>query len=153
MKTALKVVLWSLIGITLALIGFTTIVGASENPAMEKLFDVAINLDLYWAYTLLVVAILGVIVAALVGTISNPTGLRKTLISIALVVVVVGTSVALVLTGDVPVITNSAGAVLDDVVGLRISEIGIYVIYIVAAITVLVVLYDVISGFVRRMSK
>ncbi len=153
MKTALKVVLWSLIGITLALIGFTAIAGASENPAMEKLFDVAINLDLYWAYTLLVVAILGVIAAALVGTISNPTGLRKTLISIALVVVVVGTSVVLVLTGDVPVITNSAGAVLDDVVGLRISEIGIYVTYIVAAIAVLVVLYDVVSGFVRRMSK
>ncbi len=151
MKTALKVVLWSLIGITLVLIAFTTIAGA--NPEMEKAFDVAINLDLYWAYTLLVVAVLGVLGAAVVGTINHPTGLRKTLIAFGSVAVVIGASVILVLTGDVPVITNSAGVVLDDTTGLRISEIGIYVTYTVAAIAVLVVLYDVVSGFVRRMSK
>ena len=156
MKTALKVVLWSLIGITVGLIGFTTYFGMQDfvqKPEMEERFNILINLDLYWAYALVVVAVLGIIGAALVGTISHPTGLRKTLIAIGIVAVVVGSSVALVLTSDVPVITNSAGVVLDDTTGLRISEIGIYVAYIVAALTLVAVLYDLVSGLVRRISK
>ena len=156
MKTALKVVLWSLIIVTLGLVLFTCVAGvksAPDAPKWEKAFDIAINIDLFWSYALLVLAVVGVLYAAIADMITHPGGLTKTLIAVGAVLVVVGTSVALVLSHDAPVITNSAGAVLDDKLGLRISEIGIFVGYIVGGITLLVVAYDVVSGLVRRFIK
>lgn len=144
MKTVLKVLLWVLIGITLGLVGWTVYTGGSEE---------AININLIWGYALLAFAVVGVLCAALIDTVTHPAGLVKTLLGIVVVVAVVGTSVGLVLSNNIVTVPNSAGGVFDNPFELRISEIGIYVTYIVSAIAILVVVYDVVSGLVRKVLK
>ena len=77
MKTALKIVLGCLLGITLALVGWAVYEGGS---------DLSISVNLLWGYGLLGLAILGVLCAALVDTISHPAGLGKTLLGLVVVV-------------------------------------------------------------------
>ena len=144
MKTVLKVLLWVLIGITAGLVGWAVYQGGADE---------AIGYNLLWAYGLLVLAVVGVIVAALIDTFTHPAGLIKTLLGVVIVVAVVGTSVGLVLSNAPVPVPNSAGGVFDNPFELRISEIGIYVTYIVAAIAILVVVFDVLSGLVRKVLK
>ncbi len=144
MKTVLKVLLWVLIGITAGLVGWAVYTGGSDE---------AISYNLIWGYGLLALAVVGVLCAALVDTFTHPAGLVKTLLGLVIVVAVVGTSVGLVLSHDILPVPNSAGGVFDNPFELRISEIGIYVTYIVSAIAILVVVYDVLSGLVRRVIK
>ena len=126
--------------ITLALVGWAIISGGSE---------VAISWNLIWGYTLLVTAIVSVICAAIKGTITNPAGLKNTLIAVAIVVVVVGAALGVALSHDGLVIPNSAGGVFDKPFELAISETGIIVTYIVAAAAILVT----IVGEVRNALK
>ena len=62
MKTALKIVLGCLLGITLALVGWAVYAGGS---------DLSISVNLLWGYGLLGLAILGVLCAALVDTMAR----------------------------------------------------------------------------------
>ncbi|MBO4936088.1 MAG: hypothetical protein IJD27_05545 [Alistipes sp.] len=129
MKKLLNVLLVALFVITLALVGWAVVSGGSE---------VSISWNLMWGYALLVVAIVSVLCAAIKGTITNPAGLKNTLIAVVLVVVVVGAALGLALSHDGLTIPNSAGGVFDDPFELVISETGILVTYVVAAATLLV---------------
>ena len=140
MKKMLNIVMGVLFAITLALVGWAVISGGSE---------VSISWNLLWGYTLLVVAIVSVIWAAIKGTITNPAGLKNTLIAVAIVVVVVGAALGISLSHDGLVIPNSAGGVFDNPFELVISETGIIVTYVVAAATLLVTLV----GEVRNVLK
>ena len=140
MKKMLNIVMGVLFAITLALVGWAVISGGSE---------VSISWNLLWGYTLLVVAIVSVIWAAIKGTITNPAGLKNTLIAVAIVVVVVGAALGISLSHDGLVIPNSAGGVFDNPFELVISETGILVTYVVAAATLLVTLV----GEVRNVLK
>ena len=140
MKKKLNILMVGLFVITLALVGWAIISGGS---------DVAISWNLIWGYTLLVAAIVSVICAAIKGTITNPAGLKNTLIAVAIVVVVVGAALGVALSHDGLVIPNSAGGVFDKPFELAISETGIIVTYIVAAAAILVT----IVGEVRNALK
>ena len=140
MKKKLNILMVGLFVITLALVGWAIISGGSE---------VAISWNLIWGYTLLVAAIVSVICAAIKGTITNPAGLKNTLIAVAIVVVVVGAALGVALSHDGLVIPNSAGGVFDNPFDLAISETGIIVTYIVAAAAILVT----IAGEVRNALK
>ena len=140
MKKKLNILMVGLFVITLALVGWAIISGGSE---------VAISWNLIWGYTLLVAAIVSVICAAIKGTITNPAGLKNTLIAVAIVVVVVGAALGVALSHDGLVIPNSAGGVFDKPFELAISETGIIVTYIVAAAAILVT----IVGEVRNALK
>ena len=129
MKKLLNVLLVALFVITLALVGWAVVSGGSE---------VSISWNLMRGYALLVVAIVSVLCAAIKGTITNPAGLKNTLIAVVLVVVVVGAALGLALSHDGLTIPNSAGGVFDDPFELVISETGILVTYVVAAATLLV---------------
>lgn len=129
MKKLLNVLLVALFVITLALVGWAVVSGGSK---------VSISWNLMWGYALLVVAIVSVLCAAIKGTITNPAGLKNTLIAVVLVVVVVGAALGLALSHDGLTIPNSAGGVFDDPFELVISETGILVTYVVAAATLLV---------------
>ena len=133
-------VLVALFVITLAFVGWAVISGGSE---------VAISWNLMWGYALLVAAIVSVLCAAIKGTITNPAGLKNTLIAVVLVVVVVGAALGIALSHDGLTIPNSAGGVFDDPFELVISETGILVTYVVAAATILVTLV----GEVRNALK
>ncbi len=125
-------VLVALFVITLAFVGWAVISGGSE---------VAISWNLIWGYVLLVAAIVCVLYAAIKGTITNPAGLKNTLIAVVLVVVVVGAALGIALSHDGLVVPNSAGGVFDDPFELVISETGIIVTYVVAAATLLVTIF------------
>ena len=140
MKKKLNMLMVALFVITFALVGWAVISGGSE---------VAISWNLMWGYALLVTAIVSVICAAIKGTITNPAGLKNTLIAIAIVVVVVGAALGVALSHDGLVVPNSAGGVFDDPFELAISETGIIVTYIVAAATILVTIF----GEVRNALK
>ena len=140
MKKKLNILMVGLFVITLALVGWAIISGGSE---------VAISWNLMWGYALLVTAIVSVICAAIKGTITNPAGLKNTLIAVAIVVVVVGAALGVALSHDGLVVPNSAGGVFDDPFELAISETGIIVTYIVAAATILVTIF----GEVRNALK
>ena len=125
-------VLVALFVITLAFVGWAVISGGSE---------VAISWNLIWGYVLLVAAIVCVLYAAIKGTITNPSGLKNTLIAVVLVVVIVGAALGIALSHDGLVVPNSAGGVFDDPFELVISETGILVTYVVAAATLLVTIF------------
>ena len=156
MKTAFKIVLGFLIAATLGLVAFTvaTAVQVSpEKPEMQKLFDLSLDLTFYWGYALFATAIVAAIVAFLFNIISHPSGLVKTLLGLVLAGAVVGASVGFVLSHDILPVPNSAGGVFDNPFELSIAEIGLYVTYLVAAIAVLVVVFDLLSGLVRKIIK
>ena len=140
MKKMLNIVMGVLFAVTLGLVGWAVVSGGSE---------VAISWNLLWGYTLLVVAVVSVLWAAIKGTITHPAGLKNTLIAVAIVVVVVGAALGIALGHDGLVIPNSAGGVFDDPFELVISETGILVTYVVAAATLLVTLV----GEVRNVLK
>ena len=133
-------VLVALFVITLAFVGWAVISGGSE---------VAISWNLMWGYTLLIAAVVSVICAAIKGTITNPAGLKNTLIAVAIVVVVVGAALGVALSHKGLVVPNSAGGVFDNPFDLAISETGIIVTYIVAVAAILVT----IVGEVRNALK
>ena len=133
-------VLVALFVITLAFVGWAVISGGSE---------VAISWNLMWGYTLLIAAVVSVICAAIKGTITNPAGLKNTLIAVAIVIVVVGAALGVALSHNGLVVPNSAGGVFDNPFDLAISETGIVVTYIVAVAAILVT----IVGEVRNALK
>ena len=140
MKKMLNIVMGVLFALTAVLVLWAVVSGGSE---------VAISWNLVWGYVLLVAAVVSVIWAAIKGTITNPAGLKNTLIAVAIVVVVVGAALGISLSHDGLVIPNSAGGVFDNPFELVISETGILVTYVVAAATLLVTLF----GEVRNVLK
>ena len=140
MKKLLNIVMGSLFAVTLALVLWAVVSGGSET---------AISWNLLWGYTLLVVAVVSVLWAAIKGTITHPAGLKNTLIAVGIVAVVVGVALCIALSHDGLVVPNSAGGVFDDPFELVISETGILVTYVVAAATLIVTLV----GEVRNVLK
>ena len=140
MKKFLNILLGLLFAVTAAMVGWAVVSGGS---------DVAISWNLVWGYALLVGALVSVLWAALKGTITNPAGLKKTLLAVVLVVVVVGAALFIALGHDGLVIPNSAGGVFDDPFELVISEVGILVTYVVAAAALLVTLYAEVRNLLK----
>lgn len=140
MKKMLNILLGLLFAVTAALVGWAVVSGGNE---------VAISWNLVWGYALLVGAVLGVLLSAIKGTITNPAGLKKTMLAIVLVVVVVGAALFIALGHDGIVIPNSAGGVFDDPFELVISEVGILVTYVVAAASIVVTLYTEVRNLFK----
>lgn len=140
MKKMLNILLGLLFAITAIMVGWAVVSGGSE---------VAISWNLVWGYALLVIALVSVLMTAIKGTITNPAGLKKTLLAVVLVVVVVGAALFIALGHDGLTIPNSAGGVFDDPFELVISEVGILVTYAVAAATILVTLYTEVRNLFK----
>ena len=140
MKKMLNILLGLLFAITAVMVGWAVVSGGAE---------VAISWNLVWGYALLVGAVLGVLLSAIKGTITNPAGLKKTMLAIVLVVVVVGAALFIALGHDGVVIPNSAGGVFDDPFELVISEVGILVTYVVAAASIVVTLYTEVRNLFK----
>ena len=140
MKKILNILLGLLFAVTAAMVGWAVVSGGSE---------VAISWNLVWGYALLVGALVCVLWAAVKGTITNPAGLKNTLLALVLVVVVVGAALFIALGHDGLVIPNSAGGVFDDPFELVISEVGILVTYVVAAASIVVTAFVEVRNLVK----
>ena len=140
MKKILNILLGLLFAVTAAMVGWAVVSGGSE---------VAISWNLVWGYALLVGAIVCVLWAAVKGTITNPAGLKNTLLALVVVVVVVGAALFIALGHDGLVIPNSAGGVFDDPFELVISEVGILVTYVVAAASIVATAFVEVRNLVK----
>ncbi len=140
MKKFLNILLGLLFAITAAMVGWAVVSGGAE---------VAISWNLVWGYALLVGAIVSVLWAAIKGTITNPAGLKNTLLALVLVVVVVGAALFIALGHDGLVIPNSAGGVFDDPFELVVSEVGILVTYVVAAASIVVTAFVEVRNLIK----
>lgn len=83
MKKILNILLGILMAITAVLLVYAVVSGGSEA---------AIGLNLIWGYTLFVFAIAAAIFCAIFGMIKNPAGIKGTIVSLALILIVVGVS-------------------------------------------------------------
>lgn len=83
MKKILNVLLGILMAITVVLLVYALATGGSEA---------SIGLNLMWGYALFVFAIATAIFCAVFGMIKNPAGIKGTILSLALIIVVVGVS-------------------------------------------------------------
>ena len=83
MKKILNIMLGILMVITAVLLVYAIATGGSEA---------AISVNLMWGYFLLVFAIAAAIFCAVFGMIQNPAGIKGTILSLALIIVVVGVS-------------------------------------------------------------
>ena len=140
MKKFLNILLGLLFAVTAALVGWAVVSGGNE---------VAVSWNLVWGYALLVAAVVSVLLAALKGTITNPAGLKKTLLAVVIVVVVVGAALFVALGHDGLVIPNSAGGVFDNPFELVISEVGLVVTYVVAAASIVVTLLTEVRNLIK----
>ncbi len=83
MKKILNVLLGILMAVTVVLMGYAIATGGS---------DAAIGANLIWGYFLFVFAIAAALFCALFGMIENPAGIKGTILSVLLILVVVGVS-------------------------------------------------------------
>ena len=159
MKTFFKIILWLLIIGTIGLTALTVasaMVDVSAQPEwLQKIlnFDLLLNYIFYWGYALFATALVSAVISFLFNVISHPSGLVKTLLGLILVVAVVGSAYYFVGKSELLPVPNSAGGVFDNPFELKISSIGLYVTYIVAAFAIVVVAFDILSGLVRRIIK
>lgn len=83
MKKILNILLGILMAITAALLVYALATGGS---------DASISLNLVWGYFLFVFAVAAAIFCAVFGMIKNPAGIKGTILSLALIIVIVGVS-------------------------------------------------------------
>lgn len=155
MKTAFKIVLWSLIGISVGLAVWVAIDGSAvggdklQRPLLAE--KTSLEYCTYWIYTMAGIALVSLLYAAVTNFVSRPSGWIKTLISVGAVAAVVGTSVGLALSQDITAADKALMAAHEtSELGWTLSYVGIYMIYIVAGITILAVLYSVVNGLVQK---
>ena len=140
MKKILNILLVVLIAVTVALLVYAIATGGSES---------AIGLNLIWGYVLLVGAALSVVYCAVKGMVKNPAGIRKTLASVAVIVIVVGAAVGYALSHKGLAIPNSAGGVFDDPFELVITESSIVVTYVAFVATIIAAIYSEIRNALK----
>ena len=129
-----------LIAVTVALLVYAIATGGSET---------AISLNLIWGYVLLVGAALSVVYCAVKGMVKNPAGIKKTIASVAIIVVVVGAAVAYALSNAGLAIPNSAGGVFDDPFELVVTESSIIVTYVAFVATVIAAVFSEIRNALK----
>ncbi|MCD8034680.1 MAG: hypothetical protein LUF83_10355 [Alistipes sp.] len=81
MKKILNILLGVLMAITAVLMVYAIATGGS---------DAAISVNLTWGYFLVVFAIAAAIFCAVFGMIQNPAGIKGTIVSLALIIVIIG---------------------------------------------------------------
>lgn len=88
---------------------------------------------LYWAYILLGLTIAAAIILPAVNLAKNPKGALRSLIGLAVIVIVAG--VAYALSDSAPIIT--AANTYDNPTELKLSDMGLYVTYTALGVAVL----------------
>ena len=140
MKKILNILLGVLLVVTLVLLVYACVTGGS---------DASISANLIWGYVLLAGAVLAVLYSAIKGMVVNPAGIKKALLSIAIVVVVVGASVGIALSHKGLAIPNSAGGVFDNPTELVITESSIIVTYVALSVAIIVALVSEIRNALK----
>jgi hypothetical protein len=108
--------------------------------------DLMTNVLLYFAYILFLAALIAAIAFPLMNVLSNPKGLKKGLISIGVVVVVFGLAFLMSSGKPIDAVVNPAPSVMT----LKITDTGLIVTYILAAVSILAIVGGGIINMVRN---
>ena len=128
MKKILNVLLGILLAITTVLTVWAIAAGGS---------DAAISVNLMWGYFLLVFTIAAALFCAVFGMIQNPAGIKGTILSVALIIVIVGVSYFLSAghTIEIPDLANGGFFGQGETVLTETSVIVTYVAMVAAFLT------------------
>lgn len=131
MKKLLNIIL----GVMLAIMAVLAIYAIATGGSNE-----AISLNLIWCYVLIVIAICTALFCAIFSMIQNPAGIKGTLLSVVLIVVVVGISYFIAAGHDVKIVDLANGGFFDAgaTVLTETSILVTYVALIAAFLTAIV---------------
>ena len=135
MKKILNIILGVLLAVMAVLGIYAIATGGSEA---------AISLNLIWCYFLLALAVFTAIFCAVFGMIQNPAGIKGTIISLALIIVIVGVAY-FVASGHDTVIPDFASGGVFPRTPTVIADCGIIVTYVAMIAAVVVALYSEVA--------
>lgn len=98
---------------------------------------VSVDTMLYWAYATLLFTIGLTIVLPLIGLAKNPKSASKSLIGLALLVVIFGLSYIM---AEVTPVTMADGTIYDNETGLLVADMGLWATYFMFAGTLLAII-------------
>lgn len=105
-----------------------------------------VDLMLYWMYVILALTFVAALASPILNIVQNPKGAIRSVIGLLLVLVVLAISYALA--SDVPVV-NSGGDVYDDPTTLKLSDMGLYSMYIALIGSILAIIYGEIRSALK----
>ncbi len=143
MKKILNVLLGLLMAVTVVLLIYAIATAGSEA---------AISLNLIWGYFLFVFALAAALFCALFGMIKNPAGIKGTIMSLALVLIVIGASYFFSAGHDVQIVDlqNNGFFGHNETV---ITETSILVTYVAFAAAFVIAVATEIWGTLKNLSK
>lgn len=113
--------------------------------ALAPTTDAGVGVMLIWAYIIVAIAVVVTILFPVLNLFTNPKGAVRSLLGLALLVVLIGVSYAL--SSDAPIITPAD--TFDNPLTLKITDTQLYTAYVMLAVAVLAV----IGGEIRNALK
>jgi len=141
MKKILSILLIVLLAVTFLLTLYAVFAG-------PETLNAAVSLNLVWGYILFGVAILSALGCAAWGMVKNPAGIKSTIISLVLIVVVVGASYFIAAGHDVKIVDLQNGGFFDGWKAV-IAETGILVSYVAGAGAIVAAIYSEIANALK----
>ena len=135
MKKILNILLGVLMAITVVMIAYAIFTGGS---------DAAISANLVWGYVLMVLAICSVLFCAVYGMMKNPAGIKGTLLSLGLMIVVVVVSYFVAAGKEILIPNFSDGGYFSHSETV-IADCSILVAYIAMAAAIVAALYSEVA--------
>lgn len=108
--------------------------------------DGGVGIILYWTYFLAAIAVLAVVVFPIMNIAQNPKAAMRSLIGVAIVIVVVGVSFAL---SSAEPMTLSDKTVETNAFALRVSDAGLYTTYFAIIAAVVATIYGEIRNSLK----
>ncbi|WP_300748922.1 hypothetical protein [uncultured Alistipes sp.] len=132
----MKKILNIILGILLAIMAVLGIYAIATGGS-----DASISANLIWCYILLVLAIVSAIFCAVFGMVQSPSGIKGTLLSSALIVVVVAIAYFVAASHHIEIPDFASGGVFARTPTV-IADCGILVTYVAMIAAVVVALYS-----------
>ena len=141
MKKFVNILLIVLLVITVAL-AFCAVFASPEGR------DAVISLNLVWGYTLFGAAILAAVACAIWGMVQSPKGLKKSLLSMLLIVAIIVVSYVIAAGHDVKIVNLDTGGFFEHWEAV-VAEAGILVAYVAGAGAILAAIYSEIANALK----
>ncbi len=143
MNKILKIALIAMLLITIGLVAGAAATGGSASM---------IDMNLYWGYLLVALAVVSAIGCALFGMINAPEGLKSTGISLGLVIVVIGAAYAIA-SGNSYQIVNLGDGGFFGAEETVITETSVLVTYVAMGAAILVALLGIVFNSYEGLKK
>lgn len=132
----LNLIRYALLGLSVLVVLAWIVMGAQ---------DAQVGMMLWWGFALLVAAVALIVLLPLVNMIKNPKGAMRSMVGLAIVVVLFVLFYAL---GSGEAVPKSAGGFFEDVVQNKLSDAGLFMTYAAMAGTIIAaVLGEVRNAF------